>query len=175
MDEGCAREVVGADAFERFCAEALPEVYGYLCSRCRDERVAEDLTSETFAAAVSAFRRELVAEWSMGWLIVVARRRLIDYWRRRSREERRVWFPTGGEMASAAEAWPVPLVVERALEAMERLAPDHRAVLTLRYLDGLSVAEVSCEIGRGVHATEAFLGRARRALRRSYEEVLADD
>ena len=45
----------------------------------------------------------------------------------------------------------------------------HRAALTLRYLDGLPVGEVAHVLGRTVHATEALLGRARAAFRRSYE------
>lgn len=37
--------------------EALPHVYGYLLARCRDRVPAEDLTAETFLAAVSASRK----------------------------------------------------------------------------------------------------------------------
>jgi RNA polymerase sigma-70 factor (ECF subfamily) len=44
----------------------------------------------------------------------------------------------------------------------------HRAALTLRYVDGLSVAEVARALGRTVHATEALLVRARAAFRRTY-------
>ncbi len=39
---------------------ALPEVYGYLAARCGSASVAEDLTSETFLAAVNAVRRGAV-------------------------------------------------------------------------------------------------------------------
>jgi RNA polymerase sigma-70 factor (ECF subfamily) len=46
--------------------------------------------------------------------------------------------------------------------------------LTLRYLDGLSVAEVAGYLGRSVHATETLLMRAKAALRRIYEENCDD-
>ena len=52
---------------------------------------------------------------------------------------------------------------------LARLGPHHRVALTLRYLDGLSVPEVADHLGRGVHATEALLVRARVAFRRAYE------
>ena len=41
---------------------ALPEVFGYLASRCGSASVAEDLTSETFLAAVDAVRRGTVPD-----------------------------------------------------------------------------------------------------------------
>ena len=50
-----------------------------------------------------------------------------------------------------------------------RLGAHHRAALTLRYLDGLPVAEVADHLGRTLHATEALLVRARLAFRRAYE------
>jgi RNA polymerase sigma-70 factor (ECF subfamily) len=50
------------------------------------------------------------------------------------------------------------------------LGPHHRAALTLRYLDGLPVAEVARLLDRTVHATEALLVRARSAFRRSYPD-----
>jgi RNA polymerase sigma-70 factor, ECF subfamily len=36
--------------------EALPHVYGYLLARCGDTGLAEDLTAESFLAAVHAAR-----------------------------------------------------------------------------------------------------------------------
>ena len=37
---------------------ALPQVYGYLLPRCGSVALAEDLTAETFMAAVAATRRD---------------------------------------------------------------------------------------------------------------------
>ena len=66
---------------------ALPQVYGYLMSRCGERSVAEDLTSETFLAAT---RQTSNGPVSIGWLIGVARHKLADHWRRKAREERLV-------------------------------------------------------------------------------------
>ena len=56
-----------------------------------------------------------------------------------------------------------------ARQVLVTLGPHHRAVLTLRYLDGLPVAEVADHLGRTLHATEALLVRARTAFRAAYE------
>ena len=143
---------------------ALPEVYGYLIARCGDRAVAEDLTSETFLA-VATGRPD--APLSVGWLIGVARHKLVDHWRRQAREERLVRAVEGpGE---PDDPWEVELDRWRAREVLARLAPQHRAALTLRYIDGLSVAESADILDRSVAATEALLVRARREFRHAYE------
>jgi RNA polymerase sigma-70 factor, ECF subfamily len=159
------------EAFVAFCAAALPEVYGYLLARCGDRSTAEDLTSATFEAAVSAVRRATATNLSTGWLIVVARRRLIDHWRREERDAKRLEAFACGEVDLATDDWDDAIDPPVGMLALMRLGPHHRAALTLRYVDGLSVAEVARELARGHDATEALLQRARRAFRRAYEEV----
>ena len=54
-------------------------------------------------------------------------------------------------------------------EVLDELGADHRAALTLRYLDGLSVPEVADQIATAtVHATEALLVRARQRVPQSH-------
>ena len=59
--------------------DALPHVYGYLLARCGDTATAEDLTSESFMAAVDAVRKPGAPEASVRWLIGVARHKLADH------------------------------------------------------------------------------------------------
>ena len=67
---------------------ALPQVYGYLLPRCGNRALAEDLTAESFLAAVAAVRKPEAPALSIPWLIGVARHKLVDHWRRQEREER---------------------------------------------------------------------------------------
>jgi RNA polymerase sigma-70 factor (ECF subfamily) len=146
---------------------ALPHVYGYLLSRCRDATLAEDLTAETFLAAVTAARKPAAPAPSVPWLIGVARHKLADHWRRLEREERGLRLLDGAE---AEDPWDEHVDAIRARTVLAELGPHHRAALTLRYLDGLPVPEVADCLGRTVHATEALLVRARAAFRRCYRE-----
>ena len=146
--------------------DALPEVYGYLVSRCHSAPVAEDLTSETFLAAVSAVQRDTVADLTVAWLIGVARHKLIDHWRRQERHQRSM---TLVENEPLDDDWEVDLDALRAHDILAGLGLHHRSALTLRYLDGLPVAEVANCLGRTVKATEVLLVRARRAFRAAYE------
>jgi RNA polymerase sigma-70 factor (ECF subfamily) len=168
---------------------ALPQVYGYLVARCGSGAVAEDLTAETFLAAVTAVKRGTVPLLTTAWLIGVARHKLVDHWRRQAREERVLGSPGAGAgdeaeagaggvagaagMAGAGAAqdpWDQRIDAVVAEAVLARLAPHHRTALVLRYLDGLSVPEVAEALGKGVHATEAVLVRAREAFRRVYRE-----
>jgi hypothetical protein len=53
--------------------DALPHVYGYLLARCGDVSLAEELTAESFLAAVHAVRKPGAPDPSVPWLIGVAR------------------------------------------------------------------------------------------------------
>jgi RNA polymerase sigma-70 factor (ECF subfamily) len=153
---------------------ALPQVYGYLLPRCGSVVVAEDLTAETFMAAVAASRQGSVPEVTVAWLVGVARHKLVDHWRRMAREQRNLAVAEGDSEA-LDDPWEDWLDAEAAHAALSRLSVHHRIALMLRYLDGLSVAQVAEHFGRSVHATETLLARARAALRRVYREVERHD
>jgi RNA polymerase sigma-70 factor (ECF subfamily) len=168
MPEAATHAKLAEDLLELY-PRALPAVYGYVRSRCGDTAVAEDVTAEAFVEAVRAIQAGTVAGISVGWLIVVARRRLVDHWRRQAVEQRHL-RQVLEDAPDTVDPWDQHLDVVRTRAALDRLGPHHRAVLTLRYLDGLPVAEVAEHLGRGLHATEALLQRARNALRRTYVE-----
>ncbi len=148
---------------------SLPIVYGFLHLRVAgDKLLAEDLTAETFAAAAQAFREGRPETVTISWLRTVARRRLIDHWRRqRVHRERSV-----GNI-SAFESDSDPDVADRhaVLEALGRLAGNQRTALVLQHVEGYGVREVAELIGRSEKATESLLSRARSAFRSAYLEV----
>jgi RNA polymerase sigma-70 factor (ECF subfamily) len=148
---------------------ALPEVYGYLLPRCGQRALAEDLTEETFLAALDACHRSAPPDLSVAWLIGVARHKLVDHWRRVAREERGL-RAVAGQRVESTDPWDERLDALVARDVLATLGPHHRAALTLRYLDGLPVADVARLLDRTVHATEALLVRARSAFRRSYAD-----
>jgi RNA polymerase sigma-70 factor, ECF subfamily len=146
---------------------ALPQVYGYVLSRCGSVALAEDLTAETFMAAVAATKLGRVQEVTVAWLVGVARHKLVDHWRQVTREQRGL-AAVGQEIVDFEDPWEDVLDADAALVALARLSAPQRLALTLRYLDGLSVAQVAEHLDRSVHATETLLVRARAALRRVY-------
>lgn len=169
-DDNSVVTAAPADAGDRRSAllalydETLPKVYGYLLSRCGHVATAEELTSETWLAAAQA---PPDAPVSAAWVLGIARHKLVDHWRRESREQRKLRSVESQHEASE-DPWTRELDVLEARETLLRLPAMQRAVLTLRYLDDLPVAEVARLLGRSEHGIESLLARARSAFRHTY-------
>ena len=76
------------------------EVYGYVHRRCRDRALAEDVTQDAFLAAVRTV--DDPGSITVGWLIQVARNRLVDVLRRQARYEGKLQL-VGAEAETADE------------------------------------------------------------------------
>ncbi|MEM7287138.1 MAG: RNA polymerase sigma factor [Actinomycetota bacterium] len=150
---------------EELYEREVATVHGFLLARCGNATLAEDLTTEVFINAATRFAQGRSAEVSTGWLITVARRRLVDHWRRSDTQRR------GIEVLKRERA-PLGETDEdgRVLAALDSLAPRQRAALVLRYLDDHSVSEVADALGVDYRAAESLLARGRRAFERAYEE-----
>jgi RNA polymerase sigma factor (sigma-70 family) len=96
MDEASRddRELLAASArepaaFGVFYRRNLPAIVAYFVKHTGDPELAADLTAETFAAALEGSRRYRPGpEPAAAWLLAIARRKLIDSYRRGSVEER---------------------------------------------------------------------------------------
>src|SRR5512132_2447970 len=87
VDEAAALEP-DTDAFSRFYEDSLPRVYGYFLHRCGGSvPLAEDLTQETFLAAVAELKKGRRVEAPIRWIYGIARHKLLDHYRRRERLE----------------------------------------------------------------------------------------
>ena len=154
--------------FRALYFESLPHVYGYLLHRVGgNQALAEDLTQETYLAAVSELRRSDVV-LSVPWLIGVARHKLVDHFRCLARQERKLAL-VAQEATRDPWQWS-DMPVDQVLASLLALPALQRAAIGLRYLDDLPVPEVARHLDRSVHATESLLVRGRDGLRRHYLE-----
>jgi RNA polymerase sigma-70 factor (ECF subfamily) len=162
------------EQFRVFYAEALPRVYGYFLSRCGAEiALAEDLTQETFLAAVAELRRGCAVVTPLPWVLGIARHKLLDHFRR---QRRTGWTMVSWE--SAVDDTDETLIVpdddagrDRAIATLARVPSPQREALILHYLDGLSVAEVAALLERSISATTSLLARGRVSFRQALAEA----
>ena len=160
------------EQFRAFYDEALPRVYGYFLHRCGGSvAVAEDLTQETFLAAVAELKKDRRVKTPVAWIYGIARHKLLDHYRRQERDERSV------RAAQEEETYERELVVDdtneardAAIAALATVAAAQRAALVLCYIDGFSAAEAARMLGRSVEAVESLLARGRQSFKRNYLE-----
>lgn len=160
-------------ALDAIYREHARTVLVYLYHRLPTTADAEDALSEVFTAALAACASGTTP--GIGWLIVAARRRVADYYRRRERGPSVTTLEDDAALARPAAATGDPEVAAlRAEERREllalvaRLPAEQREVLALRFAAGLPSAEIAAIIGKTDQATRAILSRALRRLRQEW-------
>ncbi len=160
------------DDFAALYEEMLPNVYRYATARL-GVLVGEEVCSDVFHAAAKALREGRGAEVTPAWLMTVARNKVIDQWRRQERRQkithlvsvRRVDLIEPSAEDEASKQWT------DVMHALDQLPERYRTLLTLRYLDDLTVAELARVSGQSESATESALARARTAFRTLFAEA----
>ena len=160
-----------ADAFGMLYDRFQPEILRYLTHQLRHREIAEDLAQQVFLKAWQAITRyEQRGAPFKAWLYRMAKNQLIDHLRSRRPSS----DLEGVEVSEPAEAEERVLAAElrqRLEAALDRLSPDHRQVLVLRFLMEKSAAEIGQIMGRKEVTVRGLQMRALRALRREITEI----
>jgi RNA polymerase sigma-70 factor (ECF subfamily) len=160
------------DAFSGFYEDALPRVYGYFLHRCgASVSVAEDLTQETFLAAVAELKKGRRVEAPVRWIYGIARHKLLDHYRRQERVEHAPVLDTDAELGEIALDEHARDARDRAVAALAAVAASQRAALVLCYLDGFSVQEIAAALGKSTAAVHSLLERGRASFKSAYLEA----
>jgi RNA polymerase sigma-70 factor, ECF subfamily len=160
------------DAFDGFYEDALPRVYGYFLHRCGGSvPLAEDLTQETFLAAVAELKKGRRVDTPIRWIYGIARHKLLDHYRRRERAERAPVLDSNAELGEIALDENDDEAHDRAVAALAAVAASQRAALVLCYLDGFSVQEIAAALGKSTAAVHSLLERGRAGFKSAYLEA----
>ena len=144
----------------------LPDVYSYVYRRLPVEQEAEDVTAETFQAAIQSLHRRRGTDPRL-WLIGIARRKVVDAYRRKERRrERPLDVIDVGENSIQADLERTEDVAS-IRRIVLGLPEDQREALLLQHLEGLSISEISYVMGRSTAAINSLLQRARA---RAYQD-----
>jgi RNA polymerase sigma-70 factor (ECF subfamily) len=132
---------------------------------------AEDVAQATFVAAW--FGRETFDPERgslLGWLLGIARRKVVDRLRAASREERATESARQVHAAPAASESP-ERVVDRLVVADElaQLPPEQRRVLELAFYDDLTHTQVSAVTGLPLGTVKSHIRRGMASLRQRWE------
>jgi RNA polymerase sigma-70 factor (ECF subfamily) len=154
-------------------------VYRYLRSRTSTAADAEELTSRTFLNALAHLDSYRGGRRGSGdpfgaWLMAIAHNLLANWYRERGRRpptaplDDALAVPTEGpDPQSSVE---MSEQVRRVRGAVRALAPDRQELLALKYVQGLTNADIARRMGRSEGAVKALHHRTLRQL----QEVLGE-
>ena len=155
------------EAYARLIGRHQDSVARWMWRFTRDPRELEELVHDVFIEAyysLSSWRGE--ADFSH-WLNRIATRVGYKHWKRRKSNVREL--PAGIDLAAkSAEPSQAAEILDAALE---QLRPRDRLVLTLLYIEGLSVAEAAQCAGWTKIAVRVQAHRARKKLKSIFERM----
>jgi len=142
-----------------------PRLRNFIRRRVADQAEAEDILQEVFYELVEAYRMMKPVEQVTAWLYRVARNRIIDLFRRKSREGVRAdsaGLSENGKVLLWEELLPSPdagpeaayarsLLLEQLDDALDELPEEQREVFIAHEFMGYSFKEISEQSGVSVN------------------------
>ena len=167
-------------AFEELVSRYGRELYGLALFLTGQASDAEDVVQETFLGAyqgLAAFEgRSSIRTWLTRILVhKAARRRRSERVRSAAQAEAKLSAAAEALLRGTAPATPATASEIRmdVLQVMQALQPEHREVVVLRELEGLSYREIAQVLDIPEGTVESRLFRAREALKAHLKDYMA--
>jgi len=169
----------GAPALAALAAEHAPALFRLAFSLTGNATDAEDVVQETFLAAFEGWGRFEGRSSARTWLMSILVRKAARH--RRYSKLRRTLSLDGlsGIVRSAfGHAPPTGELRKQQIQLdiesiFASLSPEHREVLALREIEGMSYAEMAAALGVPIGTIESRLHRARQQVRAQFKDYFA--
>jgi RNA polymerase sigma-70 factor (ECF subfamily) len=179
-----AQRILAGDdeALRVFYDGHLDRLYHFVLSRVDGSRhEAEEIVQETFMACLHALPRFDGRSTLYSWLCSIAKHKVVDSRRQRTRRAR-VEIPLS-QLEMSSEGLTGGVDGHRALGHHEELAKDallalpahYQSVLTRKYVEERTTRDIAREVGQTPKAVESLLTRARNAFRRVFDTLVEQD
>lgn len=153
-----------------------PKIHSYIYHRVSDITIAEDLTGQVFLRMIESVQGGKGWRTSFsGWLYRIAHNLVIDQYRKRSQatfsdieDSPHIPAPDNDPYQVAADN----LDSEALIRAINTLTEEQAQVITLRFLESYSIAEVAQILDKTEGAIKALQYRGVASMRRFLEDSL---
>jgi RNA polymerase sigma-70 factor, ECF subfamily len=166
-DNGLAAQArADPEAFAELYRRHVRSIYRYHLAHTGNIKDAEDLTSQTFLAALEGIRSFRGAAPYITWLIGIASRKRALFFRGEKAQaplEEALNLPATGSDTDKAAARR--LQMDQVLDALRNISRDRAEALILCFFSGLSPAEASLVIGKSEAAVRMLISRGLQDLR----------
>lgn len=162
-----ARAQQNLGAFSELYQRHVQRVYRYVLVRVGGNvQDAQDLTSQTFLAAMEGLKSYRSTQPFVAWLLGIARHKVADQFRR---QKPQVDLETAVSLTDTNtndpdEQLDQQLDIARVTRKLQTIAPDRAEVITLRLMAGLEVSDIARLLGKNEAAVRMLLFRGLRDL-----------
>ena len=153
-------------AFEQFYKVNIDRIYRYVFFRVgRNVAVSEDLVSEIFMKALKNFHKFDPAISQSAWIYRIAHNHLANYFRDQKKDVdlEDVSFTLAGE--DGRKTFEAREEEMKLYEVLDRLPPEDRKLVTMKYLEGYSYKEMASIIEKKSDALKVATHRAMKKLK----------
>ena len=161
-----------------FYHQYKPKLTSFIRQRVSDEKDVEELTQDTLMASLEAFRDFTFRCTLNTFLCSIAKRKVIDYYRRKN--IKRILFSQFPRMEPLVALLTTPedkldekLFVLKIEQAFSRLTPHYQRLLRLKYIEEWPVSRIAKEFQMSFKSVESMLFRARKAFIVRYQSTNA--
>ena len=171
------QEIQTRERLTRLWLEAEPAVRAYVGAAVREFHDAEDVVQQVALTAARRFDEFDASRPFLAWVLWLAKSRTVDHYRQQARERRLFSEGLLDRLAAALVSQQAELPARQAAleRCLERLPEKSRRLLTLRYAEDASVAEVATAVQSTAGAVRVMLFRIRNLLSQCIEEQLANE
>jgi RNA polymerase sigma-70 factor (ECF subfamily) len=146
-------------AFGKLYDRHVQALYRYVYSRIGSQSDAEDVTSQTFLAALEGLHRYHHRGYFSTWLFSIARNKAADYFRR---QKKQTPLDATKEIMAGSDLLQDAIQAERveALSGLIRALPEEeQELIRLRYVAELKFYEIAVIVGRNEEAVKKSVYR----------------
>ena len=153
-------------AFEELVERWQERLWRYARALTGSEPAAWDIVQETWVAVTKGLARLREPGLFESWVFRIVSNKSTDWLRRRQVRNRASGQLAGENGSQADETQPTDERAEALEAALGRIAPDRRALLMLRYVEGFEIAEIGEILEIPAGTIKSRLSRAIAELRR---------
>lgn len=173
IDSACMQTAAAGDmaAFKSIVDRWQSRMVSFFYRTVGNRGDAEDLTQETFLHLYRALPRYESRNAFTAFLFTLARRRLIDFQRRRARRPLEFIDPTDWPLQQHPAPSNCCAEIERAFHrALQDLPPQQRQAILLLQQQNLSYDEIAAALNASTASVKTWIHRARTHLREALKE-----
>jgi RNA polymerase sigma-70 factor (ECF subfamily) len=160
----------------QFYQQNVSKLTNFIRQRVSNEKDVEELVQDTLQATIEGMRDFTFRSTLYTYMCGIAKRRVIDFYRKQKIKrivfsrmpaiEKLLVFITTPE-----EQLDEKLLEQKILHTFEKISPQYRLLLKLKYIEELPIKEIASKLNISFKSVESMLFRARKAFVMEYQNI----